>query len=91
MPAASFAGPMVAVTEAKGDMGASEDPWARFCAGGEIASAAAAAGVDASVTQQLKYVSVIRACSCVVLLALFLNVVFGVRRPPSWNVLLRRH
>jgi hypothetical protein len=59
--------------------GALEDPWTRFCAGGEIASAAVAASVAASVVQQLKYVSVIRACRCIVFLALFLNVVFGVR------------
>jgi hypothetical protein len=87
--AASSASLVVAATEEKGDIGASKDPWARFCAGGEIASTATAAGVAASIAQQLKYVSVIRACSCVVFLALFLNVVFGVRRPPLWNVLLR--
>jgi hypothetical protein len=72
---------MVAATEhaAKGDTGASEDPWTRFCVGGEIASTTAAAGVTASVVQQLKYVSVIRAHRCIIFLALFLNVVFGVR------------
>jgi hypothetical protein len=75
--------------ETKGDTGASEDAWARFCASSEIASAIAATGVAASVAQQLKYMSVISACSCVIFLALFLNVVFGVRRLPSWNVLLR--
>jgi hypothetical protein len=87
--AASSAGPVVAATETKGGTGASEDPWARFCTGGEIASATTATGVAASVAQQLKYVSVISACSCVVFVALFLNVVFGVRRPPSQNILLR--
>jgi hypothetical protein len=53
--------------------GASEDPWARFCAGGEIASTASATSVATSVAQQLKYVSVVSACSCVVLLARFLH------------------
>jgi hypothetical protein len=49
VPAASFAGPVATATETKGDTGASEDPWARFCAGGEIASATATTGVAASV------------------------------------------
>jgi hypothetical protein len=38
--------------------GSSPNPWSRFCAGGEIASAAAAKDVSASVAQQLKHVSV---------------------------------
>jgi hypothetical protein len=75
---ASAAGLVVAATEhaAKGDTGTSEDPWSRFCVGGEIAFAAAAAGLAASVVQQLKYVSVISACGCMVFLALVLNVAF---------------
>jgi hypothetical protein len=43
----------------------------------------------ALVAQRLKYMSVIRAYSYVVFLALFLNVVFGVRRLPSRNILLQ--
>jgi hypothetical protein len=70
VPESSSAAPVVMATEAKGDTGASEDPWGRFYAGGEIASATAAAGVVASIAQQLKYVSAIRACRCVVSLAL---------------------
>jgi hypothetical protein len=42
---------VAAATVAKGDVGAPEDPWSKFCAGGEIASAAAAKGVAASVAQ----------------------------------------
>ena len=53
--------------------GASEDPWAKFYAGGEIAPAAAATDMAASVAQQLKYVSVISACGCVVFMLLFLK------------------
>jgi hypothetical protein len=49
--AASSVGLVAAATETKGDTGALEDLWARFCAGGEIASAAAATGVAASVAQ----------------------------------------
>jgi transposase len=45
----------------KGDIGTSLDQWSKFCAaadgGGELASAAVAAGVAASVAQQLRYVS----------------------------------
>jgi hypothetical protein len=59
VPAALSAGPVVAVMGTKGGTGASENPWARLCAGGEISSAAAVTGVTASVAQQLKYVSVI--------------------------------
>jgi hypothetical protein len=92
MPPALSVGPVVAATEhaAKGDTGAPENPWTRFCAGGEIASTTAAAGVAASVVQQVKYVSVIRACRCIIFLALLFNVVFFcVRQPPSLSGLLR--
>jgi hypothetical protein len=89
VPAASSVGLVVTAMETKGGTGASEDPWARFCASSKIAFVAAATGVAASVAQQLKYMIVISACSCVVFLSLLLNVVFGVRRPPSRNVLLR--
>jgi hypothetical protein len=74
---ASAAGLVVAAkgTMAKDDAGTSGDPWSRFCAiaGGrdEIAYAAAAAGVAASAVQQLKFVSVISACGCMVFLVLF--------------------
>jgi hypothetical protein len=61
---------MAATTMAKGDMGAPEDPWSKFCAGGEIASAAAAKGVAASVAQQLKFVSVTSACCCIIFVVL---------------------
>jgi hypothetical protein len=37
--------------------GSSQDLWSKFCAGGEIASTAAAKDVAASVAQQLKHVS----------------------------------
>ena len=60
---------------AKGDAGTSGDPWSRFCAiaggEGEIASAAAGGGVAVSTVQQLKFVSVISACGCMVSLVLF--------------------
>jgi hypothetical protein len=46
-----------AATMVRGDVGSSQDPWSKFCAGGEIASAAAAKDVAASVAQRLKYVS----------------------------------
>jgi hypothetical protein len=39
-------------------MGSSQDPWSKFCAGGEIASATTTKDVAASVAQQLKHVSV---------------------------------
>jgi hypothetical protein len=52
-----------------------EDPWLRFCAtargGGELASAAAAAGKVASVVQQLRLVSVIITYMCMVILLLY--------------------
>jgi hypothetical protein len=45
----------------KGDTGTSLDPWSKFCATadgrGELASAAAAASVAASVVRQLRYFS----------------------------------
>jgi hypothetical protein len=63
-------GPVAAMTETKGDVGAPEDPWFKFCADGEITSAAAAKGVAASIAQLLKYVSVTSACSCVVFVVL---------------------
>jgi hypothetical protein len=61
---------MATTTVAKGDVGALEDPWSKFFAGGEIASAAAAKGVAASVAQQPKYVSVTSACSCIIFVVL---------------------
>jgi hypothetical protein len=64
--AVASAGPVAAATVAKGDVGALEDPWSKFFAGGEIASAAAANGVAASVAQQLKYVSVTSVYNCIV-------------------------
>jgi hypothetical protein len=48
------AGSVVVVTGVKGS---AQDPWAKFCASGEIASAAAAKDVAGSVAQQLKHVS----------------------------------
>jgi hypothetical protein len=52
------AGPAAVTAVARGDVGSSQDSWSKFYAGGEIASAAAAKDVAASVAQQLKYVSV---------------------------------
>jgi hypothetical protein len=49
------AGPVVVATVMKGSL---QDPWSKFCIGGEIASAAVAKDVAASVAQQLKHVSV---------------------------------
>jgi hypothetical protein len=43
---------VAATTEAKGS---SQDPWSKFCASGEITSAAAAKYVVGSVAQQLKH------------------------------------
>jgi hypothetical protein len=43
---------VAATTEAKGS---SQDSWSKFCASGEIASAAAAKDVAGSVAQQLKH------------------------------------
>jgi hypothetical protein len=42
--------------------GSAQDPWAKFCASGEIASAATAKDVAGSVAQQLKHVSSLRQC-----------------------------
>jgi hypothetical protein len=47
------AAPAAAAAEAKG---ASQDPWSKFCASGEITSAAAAKDVAGSIAQQLKHV-----------------------------------
>jgi hypothetical protein len=44
--------PAAAATEAKG---ASQDPWSKFCASGEITSAAAAKDMAGSVAQQLRH------------------------------------
>jgi hypothetical protein len=63
---AVLAGPMAAATVVKGDVGAPEDPWSKFCAGGEIASVVVTKDVAASVAQQLKYVSVASVCNCIV-------------------------
>jgi hypothetical protein len=71
VPVAESAGLVAAATMVKGDMGAPEDPWFMFCASGKIASAATAKDMATSVAQQLKYVSVIGACSCVVFVVLF--------------------
>jgi hypothetical protein len=49
VPASVAAAP---AAEAKGD---SQDPWSKFCASGEITSAAAAKDVAGSVAQQLKH------------------------------------
>jgi hypothetical protein len=50
------------VVAAKGDIETSLDLWSKFCVAsdgeGELASAAAAAGVVASVVRQLRYVSI---------------------------------
>jgi hypothetical protein len=52
VPAPVAATSAAATTEAKG---ASQDPWSKFCASGEITSAAAAKDVAGSVAQQLKH------------------------------------
>jgi hypothetical protein len=48
------------VTVATGVKRSMQDPWAQFCASGEIASASAAKDVASSVAQQLKHVSSLR-------------------------------
>jgi hypothetical protein len=53
------AGSVAVVTGVKGS---AQDPWAKFCASGEIASTAAAKDVAGSVAQQLKHVSSLRQC-----------------------------
>ena len=45
---------------AVGAKGTSQDPWSKFCASGEISSAAAARDVAGIVSQQLKRVSRLR-------------------------------
>jgi hypothetical protein len=45
------------VAVASGAKGSSQDPWSRFCASGEIASATAAKDVAGLVAQQLKHMS----------------------------------
>jgi hypothetical protein len=47
-------------TTAGGAKGTSHDPWSKFCASGEISSAAAARDVAGFVSQQLKHVSQLR-------------------------------
>jgi hypothetical protein len=42
---------------AVGAKGPTQDPWARFCASGKIASAAAAKDLAGSALQELKHVS----------------------------------
>jgi hypothetical protein len=49
--------PTVASAVAMGAKVSTQDPWARFCASGEIASAAAAKDLAGSAVQQLKHVS----------------------------------
>jgi hypothetical protein len=58
------AGPVAVSAMVKGS---SQDPWSKFCASDEIASAATAKDVAASVAQQLKHVGVTGAfgiCFC---------------------------
>jgi hypothetical protein len=57
------ASPAESATEAKG---ASQDPWSKFCASGEITSAAAVKDVAGSVAQQLKHVCRLGHCQFVV-------------------------
>jgi hypothetical protein len=59
IPAPVAAGSVVVAT---GPKGSSQDQWSKFCASGEIASAAAAKDVAGSVAQQLKHVSSLRQC-----------------------------
>jgi hypothetical protein len=44
-------------TAAVGTKGTSQDPWSKFCASGEISSAAVAKDVAGSVSQQLRHAS----------------------------------
>jgi hypothetical protein len=77
--------PSTAVTglmdTAKGDAGTSEDPWSKFCVvaggGGELSSAAAAADMDASVMQQLRFVSVCNYHPYIYMVILFYCSEFG--------------
>jgi hypothetical protein len=66
--------------------GSSQDPWSKFCADGEIASAAAAKDVVASVAQQLRHVS--NRSSFFFHGSDFLTV-FCATRPPSPRTLCR--
>jgi hypothetical protein len=52
VPALVAAAPAAAAAEAKG---ASQDPWSKFCASGEITSVAAVKDVAGSVSHQLKH------------------------------------
>jgi hypothetical protein len=52
VPALVVATPAALADEANGT---SQDPWSKFCASGEISSAAAAKDVVGSVSQQLKH------------------------------------
>jgi hypothetical protein len=54
VPAPVVATPPVAAVGAKGT---SQDPWSKFCASGEISSAATAKDVAGSVSQELKHAS----------------------------------
>ena len=53
---------------AVGVKGTSQDPWSKFCASGEISSAAAARDVAGFVSQQLNHVSRLSLCWFVVLM-----------------------
>jgi hypothetical protein len=54
VPTLVAATPPAAAVGAKGIL---QDPWSKFCASGEISSAAAAKDVAGSVSQQLKHAS----------------------------------
>jgi hypothetical protein len=55
-------------TAAGGAKGTSQEPWSKFCASGEISSAAAARDVADFVSQQLNHVSRLRLCWFIVLM-----------------------
>eukprot|EP00267_Zea_mays_P047690 XP_020400174.1 uncharacterized protein LOC103639930 [Zea mays] len=55
VPAVVSVGPTAVANVTRGGMGSSQDPWSKFCAGGEIASATTTKDVAASVAQQLKH------------------------------------
>jgi hypothetical protein len=86
VPTPVVAGPVAAPTVAKGS---SQDPWSKFCAGGEIASAAAAKDVAASVAQQLRHVSDQCFWSSFFFHGSKFLTVFCARRPPSPSTLRR--
>jgi hypothetical protein len=71
---------------ASGAKGSTQDPWSRFWASGEIASAVAAKDVAGSVAQQLKLVSNLCLWWFVFLTMTSNLTVFGGRRPPSPNI-----